>query len=86
MSLQHLRQLYFKLKEQVFAQSRMGGYACNTRALEQLLKEELGTELTMSDVSHPKYVLARPAVYSVFGCFRECQESTYLHTPLVKEL
>lgn len=48
-----LRQLYFRLKEQVFSRSRMG-YAYNSKALEELLKEELGTELRMCDVNYPK--------------------------------
>jgi len=52
-SLAQLRQLYFRLKEQVFSRSRMG-YAYNSKALEELLKEELGTELRMCDVNYPK--------------------------------
>lgn len=52
-SLTQLRELYFRLKEQIFARSRMG-YAYNSKALEELLKEELGTELNMCDVEYPK--------------------------------
>ena len=52
-TLLELRQLYFKLRERIFAESR-GGFACNSIALEELLKEELGIKLTMNDIQHPK--------------------------------
>ena len=49
-----LRQIYFKLKDHVFSNAKMGGYAYNSEELERLLKEEFGTEMKMSDVKHPK--------------------------------
>ena len=53
-SVQKLRQTYFKLKDQVFSNGKMGGFAYNSEELEKLLKEEFGTELKMSDIKHPK--------------------------------
>ncbi len=54
MSLNELRRLYFRIKDEVFASKivKIGGY--NTKALEKLLQEELGTELKMSDIQKPK--------------------------------
>lgn len=52
-TLPELRQLYFKLKEQIFASPRFG-FAYNTEALESLLKETLGSEIRMCDVKEPK--------------------------------
>ena len=52
-SLQELRQLYFKLKDKVFARDRMG-FAYNTDALESILKEELGEDMVMSDCHFPR--------------------------------
>ena len=52
-SLQELRQLYFKLKDQVFARDRMG-FAYNTDALESILKEEFGEDMVMSDCQFPR--------------------------------
>ena len=53
MSLVQLRQLYFRLKQQIFANTRLG-YAYNSRGLEELLQDELGTDLRMCDIKHPK--------------------------------
>lgn len=39
----------------MFSSDRVG-LAYNTEALEKLLKEELGEDMTMSDVKFPKYV------------------------------
>lgn len=52
-SLQELRQLYFRMKEEVFSSPR-AGFAFNTRALERILQEELGSEIRMGDVKRPK--------------------------------
>ena len=52
-SLLEIRQLYFKMKEEVFSRPR-AGFAYNTRALEKLLQDELGTEMCMGDVKRPK--------------------------------
>lgn len=53
-TLTELRQLYFQLKEQIFAHDRYG-FAYNTAALEEILKEAFGTEVKMSDVTFPRY-------------------------------
>ena len=52
-SLLEIRQWYFKMKEEVFSSPR-AGLPFNTRALEKLLQDELGTEMCMSDVKQPK--------------------------------
>ena len=54
MSLTQLRNLYFKLKEEVFSKGRVG-FCYDSVRLEELLKEELG-DLKMSDIAHPEYV------------------------------
>ena len=56
MSLSQLRDLYFRLKEEVFSKGRVG-FCYDSLRLEELLKKELGTELRMGDVKHPKYVI-----------------------------
>ena len=58
-SLVEMRQLYFKLRHEVFSHSR-GGFGYNTEALEKIFKESFGTTL-MSDVQHPKVLIG--AVY-----------------------
>lgn len=55
-SLAELRQLYFKMKDQVFGTDRFG-FAYNTAALEKLLKEEFGTSMRLGDVTTPRCVL-----------------------------
>ncbi len=52
-SLRYLRNLYFRLKEEVFSKGRVG-FCYDTNKLEELLKEEFGTEMKMSDIQHPK--------------------------------
>ena len=52
-SLLEIRQLYFKMKEEVFSSPR-AGLPFNTKALEKLLQDELGTEMCMGDVKQPK--------------------------------
>ena len=44
----------------MFSSDRVG-LAYNTEALEKLLKEELGEDMTMSDVKFPKYVPPFPS-------------------------
>ena len=51
-SLAQLRQLYFKMKDKVFKNDRLG-FAYNTEALENILQEEFG-EVKMNDVEFPK--------------------------------
>ena len=45
-TLAAVRKLYFELKEQVFANARLG-YGCDTDALETLLQREFGTDEKM---------------------------------------
>ena len=52
-SLAEIRQMYFKLKDEVFARDRMG-FAYNTDALESILKEGLGEDTLMSDCQFPR--------------------------------
>ncbi len=53
MSISQLRNLFFQLKEEVFSKGRVG-FCYDTAKLEEMLKEELGTDTRMSDVKHPK--------------------------------
>ena len=53
MSLKEIRQLYFKLKEEVFANPNFG-IGFNTDALERLLLELPGAKMRMSEVRSPK--------------------------------
>ena len=55
MSLSRVRSLYFRMKEEVFSKGRVG-FCYDTVRLEELLKESLGTDVHMGDVTHPKYV------------------------------
>ena len=51
-SLRELRQLYFRLKDEVFGSGRLGlGY--DTSKLEEILKSEFG-DMKMSDVQYPR--------------------------------
>ena len=52
MTLTRLRQLFVRLKDEIFSKSRVGGY--NSKALEDLLKKELGCDMKMSDKTYPK--------------------------------
>lgn len=53
MSLARLRQLFYRIKDDIFSKTGgFGGY--NTKALEELLKREFGCELKMSDKAYPK--------------------------------
>ena len=70
-TLPEMRQLYFKLKEQIFASPRFG-FAYNTEALESLLKETLGSEIRMCDVREPKLVIV---LYTVLEMFSVCLQS-----------
>ena len=51
-SLREIRQLYFRLKDEVFGSGRLGiGY--NTKRLEEILKDEFGG-MKMSDIQYPR--------------------------------
>ena len=56
-SLEDIRRLYFRLKEQVFKGNGMiaqyFGF-CDSNKLEDLLIETFGTEMKMTDKTHPK--------------------------------
>ena len=51
-SLRELRQLYFRMKDEVFGRGRFG-MAYNTDKLEEILKQEFG-DIKMSDVQYPR--------------------------------
>jgi calcium-independent phospholipase A2 len=57
-SLAELRQFYFRMKEEVFAKGGLGGFSYNTDALEEILKDILGTEMKMSHVKEPKILIS----------------------------
>ena len=42
-SLAHLRKLYFEIKDEVFGKTRLG-LACDTDAMERILKREFGDQ------------------------------------------
>jgi hypothetical protein len=68
LKLEDLRKVYFEMKERVFKpQSRMLTTACDTEALEDILKKSLGTERKMNDVKKPKYVVFPVVEYSTTG-------------------
>ena len=56
-SLKELRQLYYRLKDDVFASPRFG-ISYNTEALEKLLIDVFGTEMTLEHDREniPKYI------------------------------
>ena len=55
LSLPELRRLYFEMKDTVFKpQFKFFNHACDTHALEELLKKMLGTEKKMDIVKKPK--------------------------------
>ena len=47
--------MIFKLRDEVFARPR-AGIAFNSKALEKMVTQEFGFDLTMSQVKRPKYV------------------------------
>ncbi len=54
-SLDELKQMFFELKDSVFKkQSKLLPTACDTEALEELLKKNLGEHIKMRDVTKPK--------------------------------
>ena len=56
-SLEDVRRLYFKLKEQVFqGKGLISHYLgfCDSQRLEELLIETFGREMKMTDRTHPK--------------------------------
>lgn len=53
-SLQELKQLFFRLKDDVFGTAKMFGYGCNTGKLADILKSYFGEDMKMTDVTEPK--------------------------------
>lgn len=58
-SIAQLRQLYFRMKDEIFSHPR-GGVTFDTDALEKILKEELTDYKCMDDESYPRVLI--PAV------------------------
>ena len=55
-TLSELRQMYFKMKEDIFAKSGFEiGY--NTNALEKILKQTFDSDMKMSDMKEPQLVI-----------------------------
>ena len=53
-SITQLRQLYFKMKDEIFGKARHGGLSFNTHGLEKLLKEEFSEHVCMDDETYPR--------------------------------
>ena len=53
-SLYQLKQLYFEMKEDVFGSGNKYGYGFNTKKMEEVLKRNFGSEMTMMSVLEPK--------------------------------
>lgn len=51
-SLAQLRQLYFRMREEVFGKSAV---SYNTAGLETMLKREFTETMCMDDVTYPRY-------------------------------
>ena len=52
-SLSDLRQLYFRIKDEIFAKGRYG-FAWDSDAYEEILQQYLDPKIMMMDVTHPK--------------------------------
>ena len=52
-SLPELRQMFFKMRERVLLKPH-AGMGFDTDAFEELLKEEVGTDMRMRDIREPK--------------------------------
>lgn len=53
-SLQELKQLFFQLKDEVFGDSKMYGYGCNTSKLAEILKNYFGEKQKLSEITEPR--------------------------------
>ena len=63
-SIGQLRQLYFRMKDEIFGKMRHGGMSYNTLGLEKLLREEFTEHMCMDDESYPKCVCVTcPRIY-----------------------
>jgi hypothetical protein len=54
MTLQELKQFFFRLKDEVFGTAKMFGYGCNTSKLAEALRTRFGEKMKMTDVVEPK--------------------------------
>ena len=52
-SVSEVRQLYFKMKDEIFGKVR-GGMTFNTVGLENILKQEFTEHICMDDVTYPR--------------------------------
>ena len=52
-SLSELRQLYFKMKDEIFAKGRYG-YGWDSIAYEEILQKYLDPKMKLTDVKHPR--------------------------------
>ena len=55
-SLSQLRQLYFKMKDEVFGKTKGAGMSFNTAGLEKIFKREFTEHMCMDDVTYPRWV------------------------------
>lgn len=53
-SLQDLKQLFFRLKDDVFGTAKKWGYGCDTSKFAEVLKSYFGEEMKLADVTEPK--------------------------------
>lgn len=56
-SIGQLRQLYFRMKDEIFGKVRHAGMSYNTVGLEKLLREQFTEHMCMDDVTYPRYVI-----------------------------
>ena len=52
-SLSELRQLYFRIKDEIFAKGRYG-FGWDSDAYEELLQQYLDPKMKLMDVKHPQ--------------------------------
>ena len=53
-SLSELRQLYFRIKDEIFAKGRYG-FGWDSDAYEAILQEYLDPNIMLTDVKYPRY-------------------------------
>ena len=52
-SLRELRQLYFRIKDEIFAKGRYG-FGWDSDAYEEILQQYLDPKIKLMDVTHPR--------------------------------
>ena len=65
-TLSELRQLYFRLKDEVFGKTK-GGVSFNTAGLEKILKEEFTETRCMDDETYPRYDAMHDCYNNIWG-------------------